>query len=192
MAETQYTPDPQHPFASTLGRPKVSAIRLKDDGEIPNNVLPLLLYQGAFDRSALRRDSAALIQEVFRANDWGHSWVNGVFSFHHYHSMAHEVLGCFDGSATVQFGGPGGVTQAVTAGDVVVIPAGVGHKNCGASGDFGVVGAYPPGQHSDMLYGKPGERPRADENIEGVPLPQSDPIFGSEGPLLQHWFSGRS
>jgi uncharacterized protein YjlB len=79
------------------------------------------------------------------------------------------------------------VVLSVSAGDVVVIPAGVAHKNLGASRDFRVVGAYPLGQRWDMCYGEPGERPRADENIARVALPGADPVYGTTGPLIEHW-----
>jgi uncharacterized protein YjlB len=72
---------------------------------------------------------------------------------------------------------------------VVIIPAGVGHKNMGSSSDFRVVGAYPPGQTWDMNYGKPNERPQADKNISRVPLPPADPIYGDNGPLVEFWLS---
>ncbi|HXO96731.1 MAG TPA: hypothetical protein VN857_09120, partial [Chthoniobacterales bacterium] len=75
----------------------------------------------------------------------------------------------------------------VRAGDVIVIPAGVGHKNLGASDDFGVVGAYPGGRHWDLLTGKPGERPKADQNIAALPLPDNDPVYGPDGPLRKIW-----
>ena len=67
-------------------------------------------------------------------------------------------------------------------GDVVIIPAGVGHKNLAASADFRVIGAYPRGQAWDICYGKPGERPRADQNIARVALPTADPLFGQRRP----------
>jgi uncharacterized protein YjlB len=87
----------------------------------------------------------------------------------------------------VQFGGKGGAIQELRAGDVVIIPVGVAHKNVAASADFGVVGAYPAGQDCDMNYGKGGERPGTDENIVRVPLPKSDPVLGSDGPLQHYW-----
>ncbi|HLU49376.1 MAG TPA: hypothetical protein VK116_14870, partial [Planctomycetota bacterium] len=97
-------------------------------------------------------------------------------------------LGVTRGSATVRFGGDArGVTIELGAGDAVVIPAGVAHKNLRASRDFEVVGAYPDGQSYDMCYGKPGERPRADESIARVPLPEADPLFGRDGPLIDAW-----
>ena len=73
------------------------------------------------------------------------------------------------------------------AGDVIVIPAGVSHKNIHQSPDFRCVGAYPVGQSPDMQYGKPGERPHVDRNIESVPIPKMDPIFGIDGPLMEMW-----
>ena len=72
-------------------------------------------------------------------------------------------------------------------GDVVVIPAGVGHKRTESSLDFSVIGAYPGLRVWDLLRGLPGERPRADRNIAAVPLPDNDPIAGPGGPLKQIW-----
>ena len=75
----------------------------------------------------------------------------------------------------------------VNAGDVIVIPAGVGHKRLESTEDFGVVGAYPGGRRWDLLRGLPGERPRADRNIAGVLLPATDPVYGTDGPLVKIW-----
>jgi uncharacterized protein YjlB len=158
---------------------------LADDGTIPNSRLPLLVYRTAVDLAG--EDPPAAIEATLRANVWGNGWRNGVFPYHHYHSTAHEVLVVYAGSARVQFGGEEGIVASVVPGDVVNIPAGVGHKNLGASADFRVVGAYPRGQAWDICYGRAGERPRADERIARVPLPIADPVFGREGPLLAHW-----
>lgn len=164
---------------------EVIAKVLADDGRIPNSRLPLLVYRRAFELSG--SDPVAVIERTFAEQGWGGLWRNGIYSYPHYHSTAHEVLGCYRGSASVQFGGENGMVEELDAGDVVVIPAGVGHKNLGASADFAVVGAYPRGQEPDMNYGKPGERPRTDENIARVPRPETDPVFGKDGPLFRHW-----
>jgi len=173
--------------AKSLG-PLVHA--LKDDGTFPNNVLPLVVYVGACALAG--DDPARAIEETFQANGWSGGWRNGVYPFHHYHSTAHEVLGVYRGTAALQFGGDQGVTLTVHPGDVVVIPAGVAHKNLGQSPTFAVVGAYPDGQHWDMNTGKPGERPRADQRIARVMLPREDPVHGVEGPLLRLWREARS
>lgn len=157
---------------------------LKDDGIFPNNdKLPLLVYKQVFAADV----KAADIEQVISKNDWGNNWRNGVYSYHHYHSVAHEFLGVYSGKGTVQFGGENGPKLEVERGDAVVIPAGVAHKKISSSGDFALVGAYPPGQSPDMNYGKPGERPQADGNIPKTPKPKTDPIFGAKGPLLEHW-----
>jgi uncharacterized protein YjlB len=157
-----------------------------DDGAIPNNPrLPLLVYPGALDVSG--GDPAAAFEAVFAANGWDRSWRNGIYPFPHYHSTAHEVLGICRGEARVRFGGAQGAVLTVGPGDVVVIPAGVGHQNLGAGADFLVVGAYPPGPGWDLCTGKPGERPGVLDNIAAVPLPPADPLFGADGPLIRRW-----
>jgi uncharacterized protein YjlB len=163
----------------------VHAHVLADDGVIPNSRLPLLVYEQAADLGGV--DPPAAVEATLRANEWGHGWRNGVFPYHHYHSTAHEVLVVYAGAARVQLGGERGIVTTLNPGDVLIIPAGVGHKNLGASPDFRVVGAYPRGQTWDICYGKPSERPRSDENIARVPVPTADPIFGRQGPLLAHW-----
>jgi uncharacterized protein YjlB len=164
----------------------VAAQRLEDDGTYPNNPrLPLLLYRGALNLPAQGAEVA--IEALFRGNGWGGTWRNGIYGFHHYHSTAHEVLGVSRGTVVVQLGGDAGITVSLRPGDVVVIPAGVAHKNLSASGDLLVVGAYPPGQRPDMNDGRTGERPAADERIARVPTPGMDPVYGADGPLIQHW-----
>ena len=168
-----------------LNKPRVIARVLKDASTIPNSRLPLLIYQGALDLP--KDDPAAAIEALLHKHQRGNDWRNGIFTYHHYHSTAHEVLFVFSGSCKVQAGGEGGLIETINAGDVIIIPAGVGHKNVGQSSDFKVVGAYPPQQNVDMNYGKPGERPRVDENIARLGLPMTDPVFGKAGPLLEHW-----
>jgi uncharacterized protein YjlB len=166
--------------------PQVLSYTLEDDGTFPNNgALPLLAFPAAVHPPD--ENPAAAFEELFHANGWGNSWRNGVYGFHHYHSTAHEVLGVYSGTARIQLGGEGGVVVSVARGDVVVIPAGVAHKNLGASGDFRVVGAYPPGQRPDMNYGRAGERPQADRTIAAVALPAADPVYGKNGPLVERW-----
>ena len=57
----------------------------------------------------------------------GDGFRGDTFPFHHYHSIAHEVVGCARGAAQLQFGGPEGPVVDVQAGDAVLIPAGVVH-----------------------------------------------------------------
>jgi uncharacterized protein YjlB len=165
---------------------EVGEYRFEDDGAIPNNpTLPLLVYPQALAEPEL---DPSRCRELLSGNSWGGSWVDGVFSYHHYHSISHEVLCVIGGSASIAFGGPQGETIEVSAGDVVVIPAGVGHCNMGSDGGFSVIGAYPRGQENyDLRTGEEGERPEVPENISNTALPESDPLFGQEGPLMERW-----
>jgi uncharacterized protein YjlB len=170
----------------TIAEPDVRAFHLKAEALIPNNSFPLLVYARAFVIEG-GGDPAAVIERTFRRHGWSGTWRNGIYAYHHYHSTAHEVLGVFRGAATVQFGGDSGRRHQLKGGDVVIIPAGVAHKSLESSDDFGVVGAYPSGQEPDLWYAQPGERPKTDNNIARVPLPNQDPVFGARSPLLDYW-----
>lgn len=169
-----------------LKPPEVLAQRLADDGSIPNNPeLALLVYRQAV--TLPDDDPASVFEALFTANGWPAAWRDGIFPFHHFHSTAHEALGVYRGSATARFGGEGGVDLTVSAGDVVIIPAGVGHKALEASRDLGIVGAYPAGSGPDLCRGAPNERPATLDAIARVAVPARDPLYGAEGPLREHW-----
>lgn len=163
-------------------------LHFKDDGIFPSSPLPLLLYRQVITTDA--EDPASVFELRFAENNWTNSWRGGVYSFPHYHSTSHEVLGVYSGAANLRLGGKHGENVEVHAGDVIVIPAGVAHQNIGASDDFAVVGAYPGGRSWDLLRGLPGERPKADHNIAALPIPDNDPIYGAEGPLRRIWKPG--
>ena len=161
---------------------------LKDDGIFPNNkTLPVLLYKSALELEEKEKKAATELEKTFETNDWKNSWRDGIYDYHHYHSITHEVLGVYSGSVTVQVGGEQGITLEMKKGDVLIIPAGVAHKKVEASKDFKCVGAYPGGSDYDMNEGRPGERPHADEHIGQVKIPDYDPVFGVGGPLFQYW-----
>jgi uncharacterized protein YjlB len=163
------------------------AFMLRDDGVIPNNpTLPLLVYRRAIDLTGTP-DPENLIEETFVRNGWGDMWRNGIYPFTHYHSMIHEVLGIARGRARVRFGGPGGEDLDILAGDVAVLPAGTGHQRLSASPNLVVIGAYPPSGTYNLCQGTPAEYPRSRAAIAKVPLPDTDPVFGSDGPLRRYW-----
>ena len=166
---------------SAPGRADPETHLFADDGVFPNSRLPVLIYRGV-----LEVPDATVIEQMFETNGWSSAWRNGLYSVHHYHSTAHEVLGIYGGRVTARLGGGQGTSVTLVAGDVVVIPAGVAHKNDGASTDFRVVGAYPVGTSPDMQYGKPGERPGTDRNIACVGIPGADPVRGG-GRIAALW-----
>ena len=152
------------------------------DGAFPNSRLAVLVYHDVEEAGG-----ASACQELFARNGWLGAWLDGIFSFHHFHSTTHEVLGVVDGNASVILGGPGGRRFEIRRGDVLVLPAGTGHFNAGSSPDFVVVGAYPDAMLWDLRRGDPAELDEALANIEAVPLPAADPVAGADGPLTEIW-----
>ena len=104
----------------------------------------------------------------------------GVFDFHHFHSTSHEALAVVAGRATIELGGPQGQAFEVAAGDVLVLPAGTGHRRATERNGFTVVGAYPAGQEDyDLLRGDdPAEVEAARERIAALGPPPQDPVGG--------------
>jgi uncharacterized protein YjlB len=157
-----------------------------DDGRIPNNPLPLVLYRGAIDLTG-SPDPEHVIEKTFKANGWGDIWRNGVYPYVHYHAMIHEVMGVARGRATVRFGGDKGREIDLSGGDVVVLPAGTGHQRLMQSPDLMVIGAYPPNGKYNLCRGSKDEHLKALALIPKVPRPATDPVFGPKGPLLALW-----
>jgi uncharacterized protein YjlB len=166
--------------------PRVVANLLAPAGAIPNHPRwPLLVYPGAV--AIAGADPALAFEALFDRHRWPAAWRNGVYPFHHFHSNAHEALGVYSGEVTVQFGGETGVVVTARPGDVIVLPAGTGHKKISSRGMLGIVGAYPSGQQPDM-HKQPFAEPWCSaEAITAVPLPECDPVYGAKGPLFAHW-----
>jgi uncharacterized protein YjlB len=91
------------------------------------------------------------------------------------------------GSANVIFGGPKGAGVKIEMGDVIILPAGVGHKCVRHSDDFLCVGAYPQSRDYDMNYGRSTELEEAIKKLRTVPKPSQDPVFGKEGFVRSYW-----
>jgi uncharacterized protein YjlB len=153
-----------------------------DAGGIPNSRLPVLVYH-----EVDAAHDAGDCEVLFGRNGWFGGWVDGIFPFHHFHSTAHEVLGIVAGSVTVILGGPTGRRFQAHTGDVLVLPAGTGHCNAGASDDLLVVGAYPNGMRWDLRRGDVAERDEVLANVAAVPVPAADPVRGPDGALTELW-----
>lgn len=178
---TPYYSDPSVPTYKV--RP-VSFV-FADDGLVPNNPLPFLLYKSAI---ALDSQPEETIERLFTANGWGHQmWRNGIFDYLHYHATVHEVLAVARGRAQVRFGGDRGEELEVRKGDVAILPAGTGHQCLSASDDLVVVGAYPPGPEMEITRPTLENRRLALRRIPQAALPQTDPVYGADGPLIELW-----
>jgi uncharacterized protein YjlB len=156
-----------------------------DDGLVPNNPMPLLVYKNAI--SVDNEHPEKTIEGLFGANGWGEMWRNGVYDYLHYHATVHEALGVARGHARVRFGGDDGREIEIGAGDVAILPAGTGHQCLSSSRDFCVIGAYPPGSKMHVTLPTPENHAKALQTIPAVKLPHTDPVTGADGALLKLW-----
>jgi uncharacterized protein YjlB len=174
-------------MSSTLkDSPRIIAYQIAASGSIPNHPRwPLLVYPGVV--AAAAADLAAAFEELFDHNGWPAAWRNGIYPFHHFHCDAHEALGVYSGEVTAQFGGDDGIVITARPGDVIVLPAGTGHRKLSSRGALGIVGAYPASQHPDMCTPLQSSLKRRALSIASVALPLRDPLYGEGGPLFGHW-----
>lgn len=146
--------------------------------DVPNNTLPVLVYRGVLALNTAEK--AKLFRERFRYNGWTGLWTDTIYDYTHFHSNAHEVLGIAEGRVNLRLGGEAGSLLRLKAGDMVILPAGVGHRRVGDDKGLKVIGAYPRGQsHYDMK--------RKGRSVPKVELPSTDPFFGAGGPLVRAW-----
>ncbi|MFP2960739.1 cupin domain-containing protein [Myxococcus sp. 1LA] len=183
MAQTTQT---THPPSTARTKPVASPEQLlfKDDGMTPNSRFPTLVYRGV----KLEGDKASALEKLFASNGWPSRWRYTVYDFHHYHSNAHEVLGVASGTARLKLGGESGQEVRVQAGDVLVLPAGTGHRRLQSSDDFLVVGGYPAGTGDyDLQRPDKATHDASVQRIAQVPLPGMDPVTGEQGALSSAW-----
>ena len=178
---------PRGRVLARLARPRAPQLfRFRDDGETPNSRLPLVVYRRALELDAAY-DPAAVFEETFVRHGWRDAWRDGIYDFLHFHSASHEVLGFARGKVTIEFGGRRGRTLTLNAGDVAVLPAGIGHRCVTASDDLLVVGAYPAGGRYDEPRPEEIDYAAALASIAKVKLPRQDPVYGAGGPLIELW-----
>lgn len=152
-------------------------IFVADDGVFPNNVLPVLHYVNVLVIPKLFAGMS--VRSLFRDNGWYNAWSSGIFEYNHYHSNTFEVLGVISGSTRVLLGGDHGKSVLLNTGDVLIIPPGIAHRNLRTEDSIKCIGAYPDGIQYTMHYGKAGERPQTDHEIQRVAFPEKDPVFGT-------------
>ena len=164
--------------------PRLETLQFKPNGRVPNSRFPVLLHRGAVTADA-GVDLADAIEATFRRHDWLNNWRElGVYDYYHFHSTTHEVLGMARGRITLRLGGEGGTVVELTAGDVLVLPAGTSHTRLDNSSDSQMVGGYPEGRDWDLIRDEQvteAEARAAVKLIGSLPIPARDPVTG--GPM---------
>ncbi|CZR52618.1 uncharacterized protein PAC_02495 [Phialocephala subalpina] len=160
---------------------------------VPNSPLPVLVYRSALPLNPTPEATCGLIEP----NNWLKGGVFKHYPAHHFHSVTHECYAVFKGHSRLLLGrgplDPGTENDLLVdlkEGDAIVLPAGVAHCSLESSDDYEYVGLYPKGSPPwDNNFCKAGEEETKEkaENAMDVPVPDSDPIFGVGGPLVEIW-----
>ena len=103
-----------------------------------------------------------------------------------------QTLGVATGWMEVELFGRGGLRMRVSAGDVVVMPAGVSHMMTGQSDDIMMIGGYPEGRDWDNVqedHLTEELRRAAAKRIMMLPIPAKDPVYGEP---MREWIDAPS
>jgi uncharacterized protein YjlB len=161
--------------------PRLETLQFKPNGLVPNSRFPVLIHRAAVTAIA-GVDLADTIEETFRRHDWLNNWRElGVYDYYHFHSTTHEALGMARGHIALRLGGEGGTIVRLTAGDVLVLPAGTSHTRLENSSDSQMVGGYPDGRDWDLIRDElvtASEARVAVKLIGSLPIPARDPVTG--------------
>lgn len=160
----------------------------RPNGLVPNSRFPLLAYRGAVPGGG-----ADAVVARLKGNGWSNNWrYPGVYTYRHFHSTSHEVLGCATGWMELEIFGAGGKHIKISAGDVAVMPAGVSHMMIGQSDDLMMCGGYPDGRDWDNCqqdHFNEQLRREAGKRIMMLPIPTLDPVTGKP---MQQWIDAPS
>ena len=160
---------------------RIRKIYIGKAADVPNSKLPVLLYRALLPSHTAHK--AKTFRKHFSIAGWKGMWTDTIYDYTHFHSNAHEVLGIAEGKVTLRLGGEDGSLFRLKAGDMLVLPAGIGHRRVGEDEGLKVVGAYPRGQsHYDMK--------RQGRAIPTVTLPSTEPFYDTDGPLTKAWHIG--
>ncbi|KAH7048363.1 hypothetical protein B0J12DRAFT_755322 [Macrophomina phaseolina] len=174
----------------TIREPETYSVRR--NAHCPNSSFPVLVYRNVLPTPVDEESTSEFLQH----NKWEKKGTWGAIMTKHFHPNTHECYGIFRGTSTLVFGeggldAPGtGVRCTVSAGDVVVVPAGVAHASATSADDYKYIGVYPQG--SPKWRNEWGKRAVEDDDpllseIAAVPVPACDPVYGAGGPAVRIW-----
>ncbi|KAJ2905769.1 hypothetical protein MKZ38_004446 [Zalerion maritima] len=148
---------------------------LRPTPHVPNSRFPVLVYRNVLCGFAPDR-----ILEAIHANGWkkGGQWKT--YKTAHFHSNTHECYAVLQGSSTLLLGkSPADADSDVEGNEF-------GMKISVSPGDVFVL---PESPKYDMNYceDSPAETREKAAACQDVPVPEVDPVYGSEGPLPKIW-----
>lgn len=142
----------------------------------PNHmILPAIVYKETVD-----------VKSQFKQAGWKILFESSVFDYHHYHPNTHEAIGVLSGEATLMIGGESGQKQKITQGQVLLLPAGYGHRLLESTEDFKVALSYPE-QVDLKIETSINDLSQVNSEINSVPLPKTDPVYNTQGPMFKEW-----
>ncbi len=160
---------------------RLETLQFAPNGRVPNSRFPVLIHRAALT-AVEGVDLSDAIEETFRRHDWLNNWRElGVYDYSHFHSTSHEALGMARGWIALRLGGDGGTIVKLTAGDILVLPAGTSHIRLENSSDSQMVGGYPEGRDWDLIRDEQvseSEARSAVKLIGSLPIPARDPATG--------------
>lgn len=166
-----------------MTRLKTQTIHFNADGTIPNNKLPVIIYDSVTDAI----DKSTWFEQNFAKNNWRNNWRDIILPYDHFHSNTHEVLGIGKGAVTLHIGGAHGKQFLLHAGDALLLPAGVGHYFVSSPGAYEVVGGYPNGSSWNVRQELGADKDLIYAEIDSLESPKLDPIHGLTGPMHEYW-----
>ncbi|KAK9446215.1 Cupin domain protein [Metarhizium brunneum] len=164
----------------------VQCYYLSPNSDAPNNPLPVLHYRGVLPLEA----TEDMATKFLTANTWEKRGAWGHIGIRHFHPNTHECYGIVSGRSTMLLGkindGTGMHVQ-VQRGDVIVLPAGTAHSSIESTPDYFYIGVYP--RRHPRWVNEHGKTPATHfrSTIRAVEMPEEDPVYGKDGPLLKLW-----
>jgi uncharacterized protein YjlB len=140
-----------------------------------NPTFAAVVYRNVVDADA--RDCAGAFEALFRLNGWNIEWRGRISKAPHYHSSTYEIIGIAEGSTILALGSAGGRRIAMDAGDALLVPPGLEHRQVGGeTGGIYAVGAVPTGSVWDICSELPSHEER--QQIAALTRPDRDPVTG--------------
>ena len=150
-----------------------------DDGLVPNNPMPFLVYKAAIavDNEHPEKTIEGSVRRQWLGRHVAQRRLRlSALSCHGARGARRRARPCAGALRRRSWQG-----VRYSAGDVAILPAGTGHQCLSASDDFCVIGAYPPARRCTSRGRRRKIISKALKTIPEVKLPQTDPVMGENG-----------